>query len=40
MMDTKTTLDDKNAWLAEMIAAKWAKREVRYYEEPTVMFDE
>lgn len=40
MMDAAQTLEQKNAWLAEMLAAKWAKREVRYYEEPTVMFDE
>lgn len=40
MMDTAESLEDKNAWLTEMIAAKWDKREVRYYEEPTVMFDE
>lgn len=40
MMDSAESLEDKNAWLAEMIAAKWDKREVRYYEEPTVMFDE
>lgn len=40
MLDTGTSLEAKNAWLAETLAAKWEKREVRYYEEPTVMFDE
>jgi hypothetical protein len=40
MMDAAESLDEKNAWLAAMLAAKWEKREVRYYEEPTVMFDE
>jgi len=40
MMDTTTPIDVKNDWLSSVIAAKWAQREVRYYEEPTVMFDE
>jgi hypothetical protein len=40
MMDGAESLDDKNAWLARTIAGKWERREVRYYEEPTVMFDE
>jgi len=40
MMDSAESLDAKNAWLAAMIASKWDMREVRYYEEPTVMFDE
>jgi hypothetical protein len=39
-MDRAESLDAKNAWLARTIAAKWEEREVRYYEEPTVMFDE
>jgi hypothetical protein len=40
MMDAGESLDDKNAWLAATLSAKWESREVRYYEEPTVMFDE
>lgn len=40
MMDESTSLEAKNDWLSGTIAAKWAQRAVRYYEEPTVMFDE
>jgi L-serine kinase (ATP) / ParB family transcriptional regulator, heme-responsive regulator len=40
MSDTKMSIDAKNAWLAELLSAKWESREVRFYEEPTVLFDE
>jgi len=38
--DTQRTLDQKNAWLAAWTAERLTKREVRFYEEPTVLFDE
>jgi hypothetical protein len=38
--DTQRTLDEKNAWLAAWTADRLAKREVRFYEEPTVLYDE
>ena len=40
LMDTKQTLEDKNRWLRERIEERIATRQVRYYEEPTVLFDE
>ena len=40
MSDTKMSIDAKNAWLVELLSAKWESREVRFYEEPTVLFDE
>ena len=33
-------LDDKNLWLAEWIRRKLAHRQVRFYQESTVVFDE
>jgi hypothetical protein len=33
-------LDSKNEWLAEWVRERLAMRQVRYYEEPTVLFDE
>ena len=38
--DPNRTLEQKNAWLAEWTRERLAKREVRFYEEPTVLFDE
>jgi len=38
--DTAQSLDQKNAWLATWTAERLAKREVRFYEEPTVLYDE
>ena len=32
--------EDKNAWLQQWIRQKMLAREIRYYEEPTVLFDE
>lgn len=33
-------LDDKNAWLQAWVRRKLQRKEVRYYTEPTYMFDE
>lgn len=38
--DATMTLDQKNAWVADWMATRLTKREVRFYEEPTVLFDE
>ncbi len=35
-----TTLEEKNARFAEWLREKMAKKEIRYYEEPTFLFDE
>src|SRR5262245_10602606 len=34
------SLDDKNAWVRTWTAERLTKREVRFYEEPTVLYDE
>ena len=33
-------LERKNRWLKEWLREKLSQRQVRYYEEPTVLFDE
>jgi hypothetical protein len=38
--DAKTPLDEKNAWLEAYLMDKFNHRAVRFYEEPTVVFDE
>ena len=38
--DTTRTLDQKNAWLESYTEERLRKREVRFYEEPTVLYDE
>ena len=38
--DTSKTLDEKNAWVATWTEERLRKREVRFYEEPTVLYDE
>lgn len=38
--DASMPLDRKNAWLAEWTEQRLTKREVRFYEEPTVLYDE
>jgi len=38
--DTSRTLDEKNAWVAAWTEERLRKREVRFYEEPTVLYDE
>lgn len=39
-MDTATPLETKNDWLRSWLAGRLTTRQVRFYEEPTVMFDE
>ncbi len=34
------TLEEKNQWLEAWLHEKWVHRQVRFYEEPTVLFDE
>ncbi len=38
--DTTMSLDQKNEWLAHWTQDRLTKREVRFYEEPTVLYDE
>jgi hypothetical protein len=38
--DTSMTLDQKRAWLERWTAERLTKREVRFYQEPTVLYDE
>jgi hypothetical protein len=40
MADAAKTLEEKNAWLERWLAERWAQRQVRFYEESTVLFDE
>lgn len=40
LTDTTRTLEEKNRWLGEWLADKLSHRAVRFYEEPTVLFDE
>lgn len=39
-MDTRMPLEEKNAWLKAWLGERLVTRQVRFYEEPTVMFDE
>jgi hypothetical protein len=38
--DTAQTLDQKNAWLESWTSERLTRRDVRFYEEPTVLYDE
>jgi len=38
--DAGKSVDEKNAWLASWTSERLARREVRFYEEPTVLYDE
>jgi L-serine kinase (ATP) / ParB family transcriptional regulator, heme-responsive regulator len=40
MADRTQSLEEKNRWLAGWLEERWAKRQVRFYEESTVLFDE
>jgi hypothetical protein len=40
LADTRLPIDAKNAWLKTWLHEKLIQREVRSYEEPTVLFDE
>ena len=39
-LTSKDSADAKNAWLDEWLKEKLTTRQVRFYEEPTVLFDE
>ncbi len=40
LADRTRTLEQKNAWLREWLTERVTTRHVRFYEEPTVLFDE
>lgn len=40
LADTGQSLDEKNRWLEGWLLEKLHQRQVRFYEEPTVLFDE
>jgi hypothetical protein len=40
MADRSRTIADKNRWLEEWLRERLGQRQVRFYEEPTVSFDE
>ena len=40
MADPGPSIEQKNAWLKEWLEERWARRQVRFYEESTVVFDE
>jgi len=40
LADSSHTVEEKNRWLQEWLQEKWAQRQVRFYEESTVLFDE
>ena len=40
MADPSLTLEQKDAWLKGWLEERWARRQVRFYEESTVVFDE
>ena len=40
LMDTHRTTEQKNEWLRDWIRQKLARREIRYYQESTFLFDE
>ena len=40
LSDPKESLEEKTRWLKEWMEERWAKRQVRFYEESTVLFDE
>jgi hypothetical protein len=40
LADKKSHLEEKNRWLAAWLEERWARRQVRFYEESTVLFDE
>lgn len=40
LMDEGRTTEQKNAWLRDWIKQKLARREIRYYQESTFLFDE
>jgi hypothetical protein len=40
LADGSQSLEEKNRWLAAWLEERWARRQVRFYEESTVLFDE
>jgi len=40
MADGARNLEQKNDWLHRWLEDRWAQRQVRFYEESTVLFDE
>jgi hypothetical protein len=40
LMNRDQSIEDKNRWLEEVLREKLGQRAVRFYEEPTVLFDE
>ena len=40
LVDAGRGLEEKNRWLQDWMKEKLAQRQVRFYEEPTVLFDE
>ncbi len=40
LMDEQQTTEQKNEWLRAWISHKLARREIRYYQEATFLFDE
>ncbi len=40
LMDEKRTTEEKNEWLRNWSKQKLARREIRYYQESTFLFDE
>jgi hypothetical protein len=40
MADRAQSLEQKNHWLHRWLEDRWAQRQVRFYEESTVLFDE
>jgi hypothetical protein len=39
-VDPIKSLEEKNAWIRGWTAERLTQREVRFYEEPTVLYDE
>ena len=40
LADTGRSVEEKNRWLASWVAERVAQKNVRFYEESTVLFDE
>ena len=40
LADTSRDIEEKNRWLQDWMRQKLAQRQVRFYEESTVLFDE
>jgi hypothetical protein len=40
LADRSQSIEEKNRWLADWLQERWTHRQVRFYEESTVLFDE